>query len=103
MPDINAPFVCQCGGTLFHRLKQYNATCCELETDPAAETGAVIECSECEQRYQQTTEWGWAPVPQFTTPIHRGSACRRLFRNARSANNRFFTVFIIPRLVGDCR
>lgn len=62
MADVNAPFVCECGGEHFLLLKRYNATNCELETDPE-KAPMVIECGDCRRRYQQTPEWGWAPVP----------------------------------------
>lgn len=72
MADVNAPFVCRCGSTLFVRLKQFNATNCELETDPVT-APMVIECADCKRRYQQTPEWGWAFVSNtWLTVLHEG-------------------------------
>lgn len=65
MPDVNAPFVCGCGASHFHRLVQFNALNCELETDPE-KAPMVIACPDCGRRFQQTPEWGWEAVPRST-------------------------------------
>ena len=58
MPDNNAPFVCPCGGSHFHRLVQFNAFCCELETDPDT-APKMIQCATCGRWYEQTPDWHW--------------------------------------------